>query len=94
LSLAPGNEQAMMTLSERLTSEMGDIPGFVTEHLYKLDGKENEYLMAVVFADRESYFANARNLRTHELSQQLRALLVADPEWYDGDIVWSYSAGS
>ena len=66
------------------------IPGRVGSHLYRLDTGNNEYMQAVLFTDKEAYVANASSGDQQERYQQMRALLVDDPEWNDGEVHHSY----
>lgn len=45
--------------------------------------------MAVAFESREAYEANARNPELHERYLRFRELLVAEPEWHDGEVIFS-----
>jgi len=63
------------------------VPGAISDYLYRMDEDSNEYYMVVVFADKERYVANADNPEQDARYQKLRALLEADPEWHDGEIV-------
>ncbi len=49
------------------------------------DGKDEVYIVAV-FADRDSYYANANDPAQHERYLEYRALLEDDPTWADGEI--------
>jgi len=64
--------------------------------VYRMDQDASECYLAVAFAvafkDKASYVANARDPKQDERYRQLRALLAADPEWHDGEIVWSEMA--
>jgi hypothetical protein len=64
-----------------------EIPGLVADYLYQLDNAEDEYYMAVVFETKAAYMANASSPEQDVRYQRLRALLVADPEWHDGEIL-------
>jgi quinol monooxygenase YgiN len=66
-----------------------DVPGFVASYVYRLDGSDNEYMMAVVFEDQDSYRRNAEDPAQDERYRRMRELLESDPEWHDGEIVWS-----
>lgn len=68
------------------------IPGFVSTMLYRTDRNANDCYLAVAFKDKDSYHANARDPKQDERYQRLRALLASDPEWHDGEIVWSETA--
>jgi len=68
------------------------IPGFVSTMVYRMDTDPNELYMAVAFKDKESYVANARDTKQDERFRRMRAMLTADPEWHDGEIIASDSA--
>lgn len=90
LQLKPGAES-------KLKAEMDQypglkIPGFVSTMVYRLDADPNEAYLAVAFKDKASYHANAKDPKQDERYQRMRALLTADPEWHDGEIVWSETA--
>jgi quinol monooxygenase YgiN len=63
------------------------VPGAISEYLYRTDDDSNEYYLVVVFAGKAQYTANADNPEQDARYQKLRALLEADPEWHDGEIV-------
>jgi heme-degrading monooxygenase HmoA len=58
--------------------------------LYKSDTDPDEYWVAVVFEGEEAFRANADSDRQNERYRQMRELLVADPEWHDGEVVHSF----
>ena len=90
MKVKPGKFEEITALSEQWDRDTSSAPGHVAMYVYQLDGKDNEYIMAVIFTDRESYFANANRPETNEFYQQYRQLLEEDPEWNDGEIVyWS-----
>jgi hypothetical protein len=64
------------------------IPGFVATYVYRMDESPDDYMMAVVFADRESYRRNADDPGQDHRYREMRQMLAADPEWHDGEIVW------
>jgi quinol monooxygenase YgiN len=76
-----------------LLAEMGrqfheDRPeGMVGTWVYQMDADPDEYILAVAFESREAYRANADSPGQDARYQKLRALLDADPEWNDGEIV-------
>ncbi|MGA2285473.1 MAG: antibiotic biosynthesis monooxygenase [Dehalococcoidia bacterium] len=63
------------------------VPGAISEYLYRMDEDSNEYYLVVVFADKGKYTENADDPEQDARYQKLRALLEADPEWHDGEIV-------
>jgi hypothetical protein len=83
----PGQESKLM-------QEMGsydglNIDGYVGTTVYRLDSGNDEYLMAVVFRDKESYMKNADSPDQNKRYATFRALLQADPQWQDGEIIYS-----
>jgi quinol monooxygenase YgiN len=72
----------------RLGNEMApQIPGFVFQHVYRTDGDPNELYLVVGFESREAYHQNAQSPDQAARYAGFRALLDADPEWHDGEIV-------
>lgn len=63
------------------------ISGFVGTTLYRMDRDPNELYLAVVFKDKATYAANAEDPRQAERFRKLRASLVDDPEWHDGEVI-------
>jgi hypothetical protein len=57
-----------------------------------MDAQPDEFFMAAIFESKEAYVANARNPEQDARYRQLRELLVEDPEWHDGEIIYSYPA--
>jgi len=90
LQLKPGKEADLKQEMSKYPSLK--IPGFVSTLVYRMDRDANECYLAVAFKDKESYVANARDPKQDERYRQLRALLSADPEWHDGEIVWTEKA--
>lgn len=90
LQLKPGMEADLKREMAKYPSLK--IAGFVSTMVYRMDRDANECYLAVAFKDKESYLANARDPKQDERYRQLRALLAADPEWHDGEIVWSEKA--
>jgi quinol monooxygenase YgiN len=69
--------------------EQAQVPGSVVTYVYRMDADPNEYYLAVVFADKAAYVANANSPEQDARYRQLLALLVGPPEWHDGEIVAS-----
>lgn len=70
-----------------LGDNMGVAPGQVTRYVYQMDADPGELFLVAVFESKEAYWANAQSPEQSERFMQLRALLLADPEWHDGAIV-------
>jgi hypothetical protein len=77
-------------LHEAMTNmESRPVDGYVASYVYRLDDDPRNLMLAVLFRDRESYRRNADDPRQDEEYQALRALLESDPEWHDGEVIWS-----
>jgi quinol monooxygenase YgiN len=87
MRLKPGAEQKMLDLM-RAEAAVG-IPGDRGTIVYRSDRDPNEFYLAVVFESREAYRANAESPEMHKRYLEYRELLDADPEWHDGEIVYS-----
>ena len=66
------------------------VPGAIGGYLYQLDRDPHTMVMAITFADKASYHANAQSPEQDKEYQRMRALLTEDPIWEDGEIVVSY----
>ena len=90
MRIKPGME---VKLKEDMAQYEGlKIPGFVSTVVYRMDSDPNEIYMAVVFNDKASYVANARDPKQDERYKKMRAFLAADPEGHDGEIISSEMA--
>lgn len=66
---------------------MGTVPGQVSRYVYQMDADPSVLYLVAVFVSKEAYLANAQSPEQNERYMRLRALLLADPEWHDGEIV-------
>jgi hypothetical protein len=66
-----------------------NVDGMVSSTVYRLDAGSNQYMMAVVFRDRDSYMKNADSPEQGQRYERFRALLESDPEWNDGEVIYS-----
>ena len=62
-------------------------PGQLGRYVYRLDADPQNYILVAVFESREAYWANANSPEQNGRFQELAAMLEAEPEWYDGEIV-------
>lgn len=87
MRLKPG----MADKFRELTRQQADasIPGFVGEHVYRMDGDPDVLYLVVSFSDKDAYVKNAQSPGQDARYRELRELLAADPEWNDGEIIWS-----
>ncbi|TMG08869.1 MAG: hypothetical protein E6I02_02340 [Chloroflexi bacterium] len=81
-----GKEQEIIGLMEEWERERRPkVKGAVGGMMFKLD---NGGLMGVaVFDSKESYRANAADPEQDAFYQRWRALMDADPEWNDGEVI-------
>jgi heme-degrading monooxygenase HmoA len=86
LRIKPGKIDEMQRLSEM---EAKIIPGILFQYVYKMDTNPDEYFLVVGFESKEAYKTNAESPEQHQRYLQYRELLDAEPEWHDGEIVFS-----
>jgi quinol monooxygenase YgiN len=88
LRVKPGQESGVMEYMEYWKRERKpQVPGALGGYVYRLDSDPNVWVLAVAFADKESYTANAQSPAMDADYRRLRALLTEDPIWEDGEIV-------
>ena len=46
-------------------------------------------MLAVLFTDRDAYVRNADDPAQDVQFRELRQLLERDPEWNDGEVIWT-----
>jgi quinol monooxygenase YgiN len=83
VKIDPSNLEAMKTLGD----SMGTAPGQVARYVYQMDADPGELFLVAVFESKEAYWANAHSSEQDERFMQLRALLLEDPQWHDGEII-------
>jgi quinol monooxygenase YgiN len=88
MRIKPGKLEDLRTLSQDQGTT--SIPGHVFFHVYQMDADPNECYLVVGFESREAYRKNAESPEQAGRYAAIRALLDADPEWHDGEIVDSY----
>jgi quinol monooxygenase YgiN len=81
----PGMEQK---LQETMTGDE-NIAGYVGAIVYRMDNNPNEMYLAVVFDSKEAYVKNADSPEQDARYREFREMLEADPEWHDGEVVYS-----
>ena len=85
MRLKDGADEELNRQLEEFTARA--VPGFRQTLIYRMDADSNDVMMVVAFDDKESYVKNAEDPRQNEDYEKMRALLVADPEWNDGEII-------
>jgi hypothetical protein len=87
LRVRKGEEDRLRDAMVRM--ERRPVRGFISSHVYRLDSDPQELMLAVLFEDRESYVRNADDPAQDLEFRRLRELLERDPEWHDGEVIWS-----
>ena len=86
MQVKPGAEEQFAGLAEEF--EGLSIDGHLGTYVYRSDAEPNVVWLAVAFRDKEAYQRNAQSPEQDARYQKMRALLAADPEWHDGEIVF------
>ena len=89
LRIKPGMEAELERLSRE---EVPQIEGFQFQHVFRMDGDPQDVYLVVGFVSEEAYRRNAESTEQHARYEGYRALLERDPEWHDGEVVFSLSA--
>jgi quinol monooxygenase YgiN len=87
IKIKPGLDDSLTELGATWAREEFERSGQIVEMIFKLENSPDEYIIVAAFPDRETYFANAGHPHTKRNYERMRELLVADPEWNDGEIV-------
>ena len=91
LRLKPGVASEISALMDRFNAR--DVPGAVETYAYQMDRDPNELMIVVLFESKEAYVANANSPEQNAQYLEMRALLAADPEWNDGEIIGGVARG-
>jgi quinol monooxygenase YgiN len=63
------------------------MPGYCGQFVYQMESDPNELYVAVVFENRQVYFANAESPEQHERYLEMLKYLEGEPEWHDGELL-------
>jgi hypothetical protein len=66
-----------------------NLPGSIAAYCYHADASERDYYIAVVFSDKETYFAHAQHPEVAAIDERLMGLLECEPDWRDGEVVYA-----
>ena len=83
VKIDPAKVEELKELGRRI----GVAPGQIARYVYQMDADPGELFLVVVFESNDAYWANAQSPEQNQRFKGLRALLLADPEWHDGEIV-------
>ena len=83
----PGKRQAVIDHFAKSEAELTrDAEGFIRSILVTSNEDPDAIMAGVRFDSTESYNANSNRPETDAWDQGLRALLAADPEWFNGTL--------
>jgi hypothetical protein len=85
LSIKPG-------LVSKITQYLHDfdkVPGVLKSSLYCIDADSHDYYWTIVWADKKAHDTNASSADFPDRYAQFLTVLNGDPEWYDGECVYS-----
>jgi len=88
MRVKPGMADRLQEMT-RAEESRSAIPGYVATHIYQMDSDPNEYYMAVIFESKEAYVRNADSPEQDASYRGMVELLDGEPEWHDGEIVYS-----
>jgi quinol monooxygenase YgiN len=83
VKIDPARLEDLKALGRRI----GVAPGQIARYVYQMDASPGEIYLVAVFESREAYWANARSPEQNQRFQEMRAFMLSDPEWHDGEIV-------
>lgn len=85
----PGKEDDLKAILRLWDEESKpQVKGAIATYIYQLDKDPKQWLMAVLFEDRETYVKNADDPETDAWYRKMRELLEEDPVWEDGEVVY------
>lgn len=87
MRVTPGKVDEMKALVGEIESRR--IDGMVSSVVLQASADPQELWLVAVFRDRAAYMANADSPAQDNDYRRMRALLDADPEWHDGEVVFS-----
>ena len=90
----PGQDDTLAQAGKRWESERGhSVPGYLGQFVLTPDNQPEVSYLLVIFDSPESYRANAADPAQDAFYQEIRQLLAGDPEWIDGTITSTSTAG-
>lgn len=83
----PGERQAVIDNFERWERERKPkVKGFVRSIMTSNVKDPDEFMVGVMFDTTENYNANSNDPEQGAWFQELRSHLIADPDWFDGNL--------
>lgn len=85
--IKPGVEERLTRLTR--SYESLKVPGYIATYVYQMDADPRECYMAVLFASKAAYDANAGSPEQDARYREMVALFEGEPEWHDGEIMYA-----
>ena len=63
--------------------------GYIGSYVFQSEQDDNELWLVVIFESKEAYLANADSPEQDAEFRRLMNYLVTEPEWHDGEIIYS-----
>ena len=86
-------DQVLKQMDEWDTTRRPKVKGYVGSFIMMSDRKMDEIMGVAIFTSKTAYLSNAKDPEQDKWYKKLRANLKADPEWNDGEFVWSEYVG-
>jgi hypothetical protein len=88
MKLKAGQEQKLLDMIQQWEKDRKPkVKGAVASFVLRPDNHPGELIGVAVFRDKASYVANANDPAQDKWYREMRTLLLADPEWQDGEYV-------
>lgn len=84
---ADKHEELKKILREWDEDSKPQVEGAIGSYVYQLDKDPDQWVMAVLFENRETYAKNADDPKTDAWYRKMRELLEEDPIWDDGEVI-------
>lgn len=85
LQVKPGMKDKLLEVLAE--DNLANIAGWVADYLFESVNDPGQCFLVAFFEDEQSYMENAGSPAQDERYQQMRACLLSDPEWQDGQVV-------
>jgi quinol monooxygenase YgiN len=90
IRIKPGRFDDVLALFEEWDRDFRPkVKGAGAGYLYRLDADANQAIMVATFENKDLYTRNANDPEQDKWFRRFRELLEADPEWNDGEVVYS-----
>lgn len=84
----PGKRQAILDhMAKWEREQQPDAKGWIRSYVVGSNSNPDEIMGAVIWDNTENYFANAGRPGQDAWYRELRALMVSDPQWFDGTLL-------